>query len=440
LRLKAKASARDAKGTPAARQSTGKRAASRASLSADPFRFRSALKASPDTCRSRPLAETEARALAAAKAIPVTRISDLTPLDPLGLPAVVAVTPLARDLTTHAGKGLDLQAARVSALMEAIERASAEDIAEARTRRASYRALARSRGGLRPLDPRRFDLPTDSTYREDREFSWVVARELISGSDALLPLDLALNPPREGLLRHADTNGLASGNSVLEAVLHALCEVVERDTLSQIEFGVRFGATLCTPTSRRVRDTSLPAFAEPWLERVRENGLDLVVHHLPSDIEIPTLRAVVLDPAFPAPSGPRPAYFPGFGTHPDTRVALARALTEAIQSRLGFVQAARDSFNTLASSPELLTRRRTDLFPGERIEFSTIQSFESPDVLADFHAVCRALARAGFHEVYAVELTQPELALPVVRVRVPGLACFLVNEQRVGFRCLRHLV
>jgi ribosomal protein S12 methylthiotransferase accessory factor len=370
----------------------------------------------------------------------VTRVSDLTPLDPLGLPTVVAVTPLARDLTTHAGKGLDLQAARVSALMEAIERASAEDIDAGRTRRASYAALSRSRKRLRPLDPRRFDLPPDSAYREDREFAWVVARELVSGTDALLPLDLALNPPREGVLRHADTNGLASGNSALEAVLHALCEVVERDTLSQLEFRVRFGATLRAPPVEQVSETDLPAFALPWLERVRENGLDVLIHHLPSDIAIPTFRAVLLDPAFPAPAGPRAAYFPGFGTHPDARVALSRALTEAVQSRLGFVQASRDSFNTLAVSAELLARRRADLFPPARVAFAAIQTFESRDILDDFHALRDALARAGFREIYAVELTNSKLGVPVVRVRVPGLSCFLVNERRVGFRCLRHLV
>ena len=36
--------------------------------------------------------------------------------------------------------------------------------------------------------------------------------------------------------------------------------------------------------------------------------------------------------------------------------------------------------------------------------------------------------------------TRPDLDIPVVRVRVPGLACFAVNQRRVGWRCKRHLL
>ena len=38
--------------------------------------------------------------------------------------------------------------------------------------------------------------------------------------------------------------------------------------------------------------------------------------------------------------------FLGYGTHPDAEAALTRSLTEAVQSRLGTIQGARDSFNT----------------------------------------------------------------------------------------------
>ena len=86
-----------------------------------------------------PLEETVARVEAFLDAVPVTRISDLMALDELCLPVCCAVTPLARDLTTHLGKGPTPLAARVSALMEAVERVSAEDVpVAAPTVRASF--------------------------------------------------------------------------------------------------------------------------------------------------------------------------------------------------------------------------------------------------------------------------------------------------------------
>jgi ribosomal protein S12 methylthiotransferase accessory factor len=96
--------------------------------------------------------------------IPVTRISDLTPLDPLRLPVYSVVTPLARDLTTHMGKGQNETAAKVSALMEAVERISAETPA-APTVFSSFRDLLNGYG-ICPLDPRTLELPPTSGFNE----------------------------------------------------------------------------------------------------------------------------------------------------------------------------------------------------------------------------------------------------------------------------------
>ncbi|MFY9806025.1 MAG: hypothetical protein WCC47_09150 [Pseudonocardiaceae bacterium] len=73
--------------------------------------------------------------------VPVTRIYDATPLDVVGLPIFSAVTPLARDLTVHAGKGSCAEASRLSAAMEAVDRCCAESLPPARLRRASYQQL-----------------------------------------------------------------------------------------------------------------------------------------------------------------------------------------------------------------------------------------------------------------------------------------------------------
>ena len=51
----------------------------------------------------------------------ITRLADVTGLDTLRVPVVMAVRPLALTLTVAQGKGVTLEAARASAAMEAIE-------------------------------------------------------------------------------------------------------------------------------------------------------------------------------------------------------------------------------------------------------------------------------------------------------------------------------
>ena len=66
-----------------------------------------------------------------AQALGVTRLSNITGLDSIGIPVVVACRPNSRGLATAQGKGIDLAAAKASALMEAVERQQAELYGEA---------------------------------------------------------------------------------------------------------------------------------------------------------------------------------------------------------------------------------------------------------------------------------------------------------------------
>lgn len=106
------------------------------------------------------------------RAIPVTRLTDLTPLDRLRLPVFSAVTPLARDLTTHFGKGRDAASAQASAVMEAIERASAE-ATPASTTTATLDEMRAT--GSSVIDPCEFDLPSDTAFAPGRRITWVAA-------------------------------------------------------------------------------------------------------------------------------------------------------------------------------------------------------------------------------------------------------------------------
>ena len=394
----------------------------------------------PGTGRSVPLEETAARTRAVLPKIPVTRIADLTPLDTIGLPVYSACTPLARDLTLHLGKGADAASARMSAVMEAIERASAEAPPEGVVVRASYRELC-ERAGPVPIAPESFELPTDTTFRDDRPFDWMPAYDLLQRAQVLMPVDAAINPPREGLLLDADTNGLASGNVHLEAVVHGLCEVIERDCVSQIDFGALFAHPEDErPETRAIDLQTLPARALEWVTRSQEGGLEFLVHEITSDLMVPSYRAYVLDHLYPGPRGHRTMVFFGMGTHPSSEVAVLRSITEAIQARLGFIQGARDSFNVGRARSRAATHmnRLRRLMHGKRAAF--VQTPLEGDILADLETLLSALRRAGTPRCLVADLTRRDLGIPVVRVRVPGLSAFCLNMRRFGPRCTRWLL
>ena len=391
--------------------------------------------------RSVVISETYARVKSIGRHVPISRVADLTPLDNLGLPAYSAVTPLARDLKVHNGKGATREAARVSAMMEAVERVSAERIF-ASTVVASYEELERN-GPLPPVDPIAFDLPADTAYRPDAKFTWAPGRELLGGRDVLIPLDLVTTPPVEGILRDVDTNGLASGNIYLEAVVHAICEVVERDAFSQILFIAAFGDLEKHSSAVVPIDLgTLPAQGLEWAERIVRSGLGLDVLDITSDVGVPTFHALLLDPHYPASGGERHSRrFFGSGTHPDPEVAVFRALSEAIQSRLIVIQSARDSYNRLRTppraAPAAVGKRAVPL---RRRSFANVPGFKSLDLRADLEFLVGRLANANVRQCVAVDLTHPSWAIPVVRVRIAGLSSYYPNRRRVGPRCFRHLL
>ena len=208
-----------------------------------------------------------------------------------------SVTPLAKDLTTHLGKGVDKETARISAVMEAVERVSAEEL-EGQSRRATYVELTSS--GASVADPLSFDLPPLTSYRPDSPFEWVEGWELVSARPIWVLADLARSPAQEGILDQVDTNGLAAGFTRGRAVRSAILEIVERDAVSQHHFFQQYGHEGDVgPVRRRIDPDSLPPIPKALAERARNAGLKLILEDLTTDLEIPVISSTLIDPSFP---------------------------------------------------------------------------------------------------------------------------------------------
>lgn len=269
----------------------------------------------------------------------ITRIARITGLDHIGIPVSVAVRPASKLLATSQGKGTTPELADISAAMESIETWHAENLPPP-ARIASLRELARDSEVLDPATlkrPPRLRHPFDP----DVQRAWHRGTELGSGRSILLPssyldLDTAGRAAPQALTFRVTTTGLASGNTLGEALLHGLCEVVERDAhyrLLQLE-----------PGERRARLVDLNSVEDPinrdLLDRLHDAGMHVEVEDMAFGIALPAFRVTIreLDSAF------RFFWDEGAGAHPKPEIALSRALTEAVQSRLAYISGARDDF------------------------------------------------------------------------------------------------
>lgn len=111
-------------------------------------------------------------------AMGITRVADITGLDVIGLPVVTACRPNSRSVTVSLGKGLDLAAAKASAVMENIEAFMAERI----TRPLVLGSVKDLRSSHPLADVDRLPRTADSTYHPDAPLLWIEGRELLSGT------------------------------------------------------------------------------------------------------------------------------------------------------------------------------------------------------------------------------------------------------------------
>ena len=124
-------------------------------------------------------------ALPLAMSLGVTRCADLTGLDTLGIPVYCAIRPRGLTLQVANGKGCSDIAAKVSALMEAIEHAWVERPPD-QAIWATVRDLRRR--GVPFADPPALQMFDSSVfYNENRLLPWLEGRALPSETPVLVP-------------------------------------------------------------------------------------------------------------------------------------------------------------------------------------------------------------------------------------------------------------
>lgn len=387
------------------------------------------------------------RARAVLEAIGVTKVADVTDLDRVGIPNFMTVRPhdAGPGLSYYNGKGRTRAEAHAGALMEAIERHAGESY-DGEIVQSSYANL---RGQHPCVDPREMLAPPLSGYGEDMLVEWVTGFDLLGRQATFVPLNGVVAPYRPFFctpLFFSSTNGLASGNTRLEALCHALCEVVERDALSVAlarshvrpaveailaEMGFEGGVSTESVDAPRISLRGLPRAAAALVRKMHRAGLEVQLRNVTSSTGIPTIGCTIVDPR--APPAVVNAHS-GCGTHPDARVALTRALTEAAQTRVAFIQGGREDLPEIAGDRNAPPAARL-LSTAGTIAFDEIGSHEHSSINEDVEFMLERMPKSGFEQVVVVDLTKEKVGIPVVRVVVPGAEAwtlFFLHAGRAG--------
>ena len=364
---------------------------------------------------------TVARVSRLASVAGITRIANVTGLDTIGVPVVMVCRPNSRSLAVAQGKGLTLAAAKASGLMEAMEGYHAERITLP-LKLASYEELRYTHN---VIDVSLVPQPTSGVFHPTLPLLWIEGHDLLQDERVWVPYELVhLNytlplPPGTGCFV-ASSNGLASGNHLLEAISHGISEVVERDA-----------TTLWDLRGEAAKDNTrvdLDSIDDPdcraVLEKYRQAGVAVAVWETTSNLGIPSFVCLIAERTT-NPLHPRPST-QGYGCHPARTIALLRALTEAAQCRLTYISGSRDDLGRSSYEHHLsLTTQQTDLarmaIRGPMRSFRAIPNFQSATFNEDVAWELTRLRSAGIARVIVVDLTKPELGVPVVRVVIPGL-------------------
>jgi len=292
---------------------------------------------------------------------------------------------------TSWGRGFSIAEARVSCVMEMIERLSAYisvidgeitgRLSPCPLIKASFAELTEQ--GREAVDPNL--LPLGLPYRGQRV--WWMQAEYADGSPVLAPVQAAAlfcNLDEPSLLLPPISTGLAAGNTVEEARRAALLEVLERDAEAVTPW--RGDDVFCLAADDPAVAALLAAFAQ--------RRVAVLFRELKTPFGVPCYEAFV--------------------TGEDGQIA--RATAAGLNGRRAILSALTEVPWPFPDSPPTAPAP-----PGTPVrKWEALPDFSTGSAAGDTALLERLLAAHGRRPVYAA-LTRSDLLFPVVRALVPGL-------------------
>ncbi|TRZ75788.1 MAG: hypothetical protein D4R93_04405 [Deltaproteobacteria bacterium] len=352
-------------------------------------------------------------------------------LDRIGIPVFICHrTRPDNSRTSHTGKGVSQIQAQVSLTMESIERYSSEFKDEYKSKLVSdsYNQLKRK---FNILDPHEMILSKISDYDHDRDIHWVWGCDLARDEDILVPACAVYHPYHldNVFLMDTHTNGIAAGNTMEEAVVHGLAELIERDAWSLARYERNYSDALF------IEDEPANQFIINIFERIENANIEIVAKDITSDIGVPVIAAFSRDLVYQTMKP-----IDGFGAHLDPRVAMVRSLLEIVTTRALFIQKFGIEGMCEPVTAYLGDQERNDdprFYAYNQKGLRDIEVSYGNDILLDVRTIIGKLQARGLDRVIAVDLTRTDTDIPTVRMIVPGLETYCFDKTRIGARILK---
>jgi len=305
------------------------------------------------------------------------------------------------------GKGASEELAKASALMELVERYSLfKKIQNGPFKKASLKELGEEAIPLKELlesvvDPEGDTVATKiaAKFLPQVSLYWERALEVSSGKERLVPI--------HWFWLLYEYNGSSAGNTLAEAGVQAVCELIERHVCA---LASRQNLILPEIDVSRVSEEARRLLA--CYERL---GVKLYLRDMTLGMPAPTVAALAYDPST-YPHRSEIVYTAGTATSPER--ALIRALTEVAQLAGDFdtegryLESGLPKFETLEEAAPVLAKDGT-------VSLDALPNFSRPDHVEELKLLAEKLADQGF-TLYLCDFTDKGLGLPAVYAILPG--------------------
>lgn len=350
----------------------------------------------------------------------ISRLAGQTGLDRLGIPCVAAIRPNSATVATHQGKGIDEVSARISAVMEAAEYALAEapeapllNLSAAAARAAGYAAM-----GVQHLMPHGWKLD------ENMPLDWLEGEALGERAPVLVPAEAILlgRAPRQFIGISQSTNGLAAGTNRDGALLHALCELIERDAVCIWGFKSDAAARATAVAPEAFADAEIDAL----IRQISTGGFRLNLYDQTTNVGVPCIYAVL------SPDGRPDRHFDaatGAGCHPVAAIAARRAIVEAAQTRISIIAGARDDIAEADYGARLSRDVAVLIGAAAPTRPAPVGLARDTGLSQQLEFVNAGLTKARLNRILVVPLGGARIGIHVLRAFVPGLEDRLTNKH-----------
>lgn len=331
----------------------------------------------------------------------------------LDIPVYFSVcTDEARALTgtkKQMGKGASPEQSKASACMELAERFSffAFKNDDENFIRGDYASL-REQGYqlldisylLKSVEDKKLSSEDLELLLEDIPIQWTWATNISSGEQVLVPFSwfYAIN----------EFNGPSAGNTMEEAALQGISEIVERHVCSLIN-----QYKLSTPLIET--DSIEDPVARELIDKFDKNGIELYLNDFSLDTGLCTVGALAIDRStFPE----RSEIVFTAGTTPGPEKAIIRAVTEVAQLAGDF----NSGSNYVASGlPKPLSMDEVSYLTDvdERITVQQMNDLSDENMKVELDRCIDKLGDIGM-EIFMIDVTHPLLKIPALYTIVPG--------------------